>query len=52
LATLRTLESVPCPVQNISSCLCLRLFKCFHDLLAVRWMKKRVLNYKIAGRVN
>jgi glycosyltransferase involved in cell wall biosynthesis len=29
-----------------------RLFKSFHDLLAVRWMKKRVLNYKIAERVN
>ncbi len=29
-----------------------RLFKSFHDLLAVRWMKKRVLDYKIAERVN
>ena len=29
-----------------------RLFKSFHDLLAVRWMKKRVLNYKIGERIN
>lgn len=29
-----------------------RLFKSFHDLLAVRWMKKRVLNYRIAERLN
>ncbi|MBI5686078.1 MAG: glycosyltransferase family 2 protein [Verrucomicrobia bacterium] len=29
-----------------------RLFKSFHDLLAVRWMKKRVLNYRVAERVN
>ncbi len=25
-----------------------RLFKSFHDLLAIRWMKSRVLGYKVA----
>jgi glycosyltransferase involved in cell wall biosynthesis len=29
-----------------------RLFASFYDLLAVRWMKKRMLKYQIAERVN
>jgi len=29
-----------------------RLFASFYDLLAVRWMKKRMLKYKIAEKVN
>ena len=29
-----------------------RLFVTFHDLLAVRWMKKRMFKYKIEERVN
>lgn len=29
-----------------------RLFKSFADLLAVRWMKRRVIRYDIAGRIN
>jgi hypothetical protein len=29
-----------------------RLFVSFHDLLAVRWMKKRMFKYKIAEKVN
>jgi hypothetical protein len=29
-----------------------RLFATFYDLLAVRWMKKRMFKYKIAERVN
>ncbi len=29
-----------------------RLFKSFADLLAVRWMKKRVIRYQITDRVN
>ncbi len=29
-----------------------RLFKGLADLLAVRWMKKRTIRYKIAGRIN
>jgi len=29
-----------------------RLFKGLADLLAVRWMKKRMIRYQIAGRVN
>jgi dolichol-phosphate mannosyltransferase len=29
-----------------------RLFASFYDLLAVRWMKKRMVRYKIAERVN
>ena len=29
-----------------------RLFASFYDLLAVRWMKKRMLRYQIAERVN
>jgi glycosyltransferase involved in cell wall biosynthesis len=29
-----------------------RLFVSFHDLLAVRWMKKRMFKYKIAGKIN
>ncbi len=28
-----------------------RLFKSFADLLAVRWMKQRMLNYRIAERI-
>lgn len=27
-----------------------RLFKSFHDLLAIRWMKSRLLNYEVAER--
>jgi hypothetical protein len=29
-----------------------RIFRSFRDLLAVRWMKKRQLNYEIEERVN
>jgi len=29
-----------------------RLFASFYDLLAVRWMKKRMFKYKIAEKVN
>ncbi len=29
-----------------------RLFASFHDLLAVRWMKKRMFRYQIAERIN
>jgi glycosyltransferase involved in cell wall biosynthesis len=29
-----------------------RLFASFYDLLAVRWMKKRMFKYKIAGKIN
>lgn len=29
-----------------------RLFKSFGDLLAVRWMKKRVIRYRVAERIN
>ena len=29
-----------------------RLFASFHDLLAVRWMKKRMFSYQVAERVN
>ena len=29
-----------------------RLFKSFYDLLAVRWMKKRLLRFKVVERVN
>jgi dolichol-phosphate mannosyltransferase len=29
-----------------------RLFASFYDLLAVRWMKKRMFQYKIADRIN
>jgi len=29
-----------------------RLFSSFYDLLAVRWMKKRMIRYKIAERIN
>ena len=29
-----------------------RLFKSFYDLLAVRWMKKRFLKFKVVDRVN
>jgi dolichol-phosphate mannosyltransferase len=29
-----------------------RLFLSFHDLLAVRWMKKRMFKYQIAEKVN
>ena len=29
-----------------------RLFASFYDLLAVRWMKKRMFRYQIAERVN
>jgi glycosyltransferase involved in cell wall biosynthesis len=29
-----------------------RLFASFYDLLAVRWMKKRMFKYKIAGQIN
>lgn len=29
-----------------------RLFASFYDLLAIRWMKRRMLNYTIAERVN
>jgi glycosyltransferase involved in cell wall biosynthesis len=29
-----------------------RLFASFHDLLAVRWMKKRMFKYQVAERVN
>ena len=29
-----------------------RLFKSFIDLLAVRWMKKRMIRYQITDRVN
>ena len=29
-----------------------RLFKSFYDLLAVRWMKKRFLRFKVVDRVN
>jgi dolichol-phosphate mannosyltransferase len=29
-----------------------RLFSSFHDLLAVRWMKKRMFRYQVAERVN
>jgi len=29
-----------------------RLFASFHDLLAVRWMKKRMFRYQVAERVN
>lgn len=29
-----------------------RLFKSFADLLAVRWMKKRVIRYRVAERLN
>jgi glycosyltransferase involved in cell wall biosynthesis len=29
-----------------------RLFKSFYDLLAVRWMKKRFLRYKVVDKVN
>jgi hypothetical protein len=29
-----------------------RLFASFYDLLAVRWMKKRMFRYEIAERVN
>jgi hypothetical protein len=25
-----------------------RLFKSFRDMLAIRWMKQRLLNYKVA----
>jgi len=31
---------------------CNRLFASFYDLLAVRWMKKRMLRYQVAERVN
>lgn len=29
-----------------------RLFKSFHDMLAIRWMKTRMLNYRIGMRLN
>jgi glycosyltransferase involved in cell wall biosynthesis len=29
-----------------------RLFKSFHDMLAIRWMKSRLLNYKIEQQLN
>jgi hypothetical protein len=29
-----------------------RMFASFYDLLAVRWMKKRMFRYKIAERLN
>ena len=29
-----------------------RLFASFHDLLAVRWMKKRMLKYQVGERIN
>jgi hypothetical protein len=29
-----------------------RLFASFADLLAVRWMKKRMIRYRIAERLN
>ena len=29
-----------------------RLFKSFYDLLAVRWMKTRMLRFKVVERVN
>jgi hypothetical protein len=29
-----------------------RLFKSFRDLLAIRWMKSRVLGYRIAEKLN
>jgi len=29
-----------------------RLFASFHDLLAVRWMKRRMLRYQIAEKIN
>lgn len=29
-----------------------RLFASFHDLLAVRWMKKRMIRYHVAERIN
>jgi len=29
-----------------------RLFASFYDLLAVRWMKKRMFKYKVAERIN
>jgi hypothetical protein len=29
-----------------------RLFASFYDLLAVRWMKKRMFRYQIAERIN
>ena len=29
-----------------------RLFASFYDLLAVRWMKKRMFRYKVAERLN
>ena len=29
-----------------------RLFASFHDLLAVRWMKKRMFKYKVAEKIN
>ena len=29
-----------------------RLFASFYDLLAVRWMKKRMFRYQVAERVN
>jgi dolichol-phosphate mannosyltransferase len=29
-----------------------RLFKSFHDLLAIRWMKSRMLNYEIAAELD
>jgi dolichol-phosphate mannosyltransferase len=29
-----------------------RLFKSFHDLLAIRWMKSRMLRYEIASQLD
>jgi len=29
-----------------------RLFASFYDLIAVRWMKKRMFRYQVADRVN
>jgi hypothetical protein len=29
-----------------------RLFASLYDLMAVRWMKKRMFRYKVAERVN
>ena len=29
-----------------------RLFASFYDLLAVRWMKKRMFHYRIAEKIN
>jgi hypothetical protein len=29
-----------------------RLFKSFHDMLAIRWMKSRLLNYRVEKQLN